>query len=566
MTVLRADRAVVQSLVKENVKYVFGLPGGHSCEILYDALHGEESVKPILTRHEESGSFEALGYAKATGSVGFCHGTAGPGWGQLLPGVHEAYAGRVPLIAFCASVPIKHYGMGALQEFPQAESMLPFCKWVYTIDKVEKVQWVMRRAFSVSRSHPPGPVFINFPIDLGGEEADFPEYRAIPSTLYEADVEAVKAAGDALLKAEAPIIVAGGGVHLSGAYRELQELAELLTIPVLTTNSGKASIPETHPLYAGGVGLNKTRASERVYEESDCALWIGSQLEEWATGQWAWRPEKAKLLYLDADPEQMSRNWIPDVALVGDAKLTLERLVEYCRSKLGKAVKSSERLRRLSRFKAMYMQEVEELRKTESKPIHPGRLAVSVSDAMPEDSIAVLGEGANRIWTATYLQVRRAGHWISSSDYGCMGFSVPASLGVKLGRPNHVVFAITGDGSFQMQMHELPVAVQYNLPVAWFVANDGALGWIKWYQREFKDGRIISVDFNPQWDFVKVAEAAKCAGMRVENPSELDDVVKEAFKVVKSGTPVVVDVLTETFQHTYGSNRYHRIGFPGKPV
>ena len=371
--------------------------------------------------------------------------------------------------------------MGALQEFPQKESMIPFCKWCYTIDLPEKAPWVMRRAFNIARSPPPGPVFVEVPIDVGQTEFDLKEeYKPAPFAKCAGEPGAIREASELLMQADSPVIVAGRGIHQSTAWKELQDLAELLAIPITTTNSGKSAISEDHPLYTGGIGINMTKVSEKIYNEADVVFFIGTQLEEWATGLWHWFPSGAKIVYSDADPTQMSRNWVPDVAIVGDAKLVLQQIINYCSKKVQKrSLEQYPRVKSLIKLKEEYRKEIEDLSKIDSIPIHPVRLVLTLNKLMDKDAIAILGEGQNRVWTATYLQIKRAGHWISASDYGCMGLSVPAAIGVKLGKPNNQVFCVTGDGSFQMQMHELPVAQQYNAPVVWFVADDGALGWIK---------------------------------------------------------------------------------------
>jgi len=413
---------------------------------------------------------------------------------------------------------------------------------VYTVDRAEKIPWIMRRAFNIAASPPPGPVFINFPIDLGQETFDAEPYKPTLPVRSAGDPELIVEAGEHLLKADRPLIVAGRGVHASAAWKELRELAELLAVPVLTTNSGKGAIVDNHPLAMGGVGINRTRLSEKVYTEADWMLWVGSQLEEWATGNLLERP-RATFIYVDADPRQMSRNWVPDVGIVGDARLVLQQLVDYCRLKVQRgALEDYPRVKDLTRLKREYFAGIQLV---DSTPMHPGRLALAVSKHMPEDAVAVLGEGVNRVWTAVLLQVRTQGHWVSASDYGCMGFSVAASIGVKLGKPRNPVFCITGDGSFQMQMHELPVAVQYNAPVTWFIADDHCLGWIKWHQKVHGE-RYIAVDFNPAWRFDKVAEACGVEGILVERLGELDEAVTRAFRLNREGVAAVVDVLTAT--------------------
>ncbi len=562
MVLKRASEALVEALEKEGVEYVFGLPGGHSLDVIYDALYGSEAVKPILSRHEGGGAFAAYGYAHVTGKVGFCNGAPGPGFGQLLPGVHEAFSARLPMIALCAGVDTRYNGMGMIQEFPMAESMVPFTKWVFTVDRPEKVPWIMRRAFTFARSNPPGPVGIVFPRDLGQATAELPEYRPAPMSRSGADPKDVALAARLLLKAEKPVIVAGRGVLQAGAFEELRRLSELLFIPVLTTNGGKTAISELHPLSAGGMGVNFTSPSFRVYSECDLMLWVGSQVEEFAAGRWKPLPPGRKFIHADADPTQFARNWMPDVTLAGDAKVVLAQLIEACHEKSPRGVMERHpRVQELKRLREEYEASLRDVLASRASPVHPLQVVRAVEELMDEEAIIVLGEGANRVWTAAHLRIPRPGHWVSASEYGCMGLSVPAAIGAKLGRPECQVISLTGDGSFQMQMQELPVALQYSAPVTWVIMNNNCLGWIKYTQDRFFEGRHIAVDFEPNWRFDRVAEAAGCRGFRVEKPSELRPALAEALEANRRGTPAVVDVIVGLVSTPF-FDVHHGVGTP----
>lgn len=549
----RGDQAVVEALLAEGVEYVFGLPGGHSCDILYDALYDSKQIKAVLCRHEEAGAFEAFGYSHITGKVGICHGTAGPGWAQLLPGVHEAYAARMPMIAICAAVTTSQYGMGAIQEFPQMESMIPFCKWVYKVDRTDKIPWVMRRAFTHALSNPPGPVFVEIPTDVGCAQAEMLPYRRAPVSRSGADPADVGKAAQLLAQSERPIIIAGRGVHMAAAWSELRQLAEMLVIPVLTTNSGKGAIAENHPLSAGGVGINRTDVSQAVYDEADCMFWIGSQIEGFSAGSWDPIPAGRKFIHADADPNQFGRNWVPDVTLAGDAKLVLRQLIEACQDFAYQGEwEKSPRVAALRKLWNDYEQQVRKWLRPSEEGVHPFQVVREVEQQMEDDAIIVLGEGANRVWTASHLRLRSAGNWVSSSEYGCMGLAVPAAIGAKLGRPDSQVIAITGDGSFQMQMQELPVALQYSAPVTWIVMNNNCLGWIKFCQERGCQGRYIAVDFDPNWRFDQVAQACGCFGVRVENSGQLKAAIAGAFEANRQGQPAVVEVMIPEMEQTPG--------------
>jgi acetolactate synthase-1/2/3 large subunit len=275
----RADVALAEALKAEGVQYVFGLPGGHSVRILYDAIRDDPAIEAILARHETGGAFAALGYAQVTGGPAVCHGTAGPGWGQTIVGVHEAWAARIPLVCLVAAAPAADYGKGALQEFPQYESMLDCTKWAYRVDRAEKVPWVMRQAFKHALAPPTGPVFVELPIDIPGQLVETPDYIPAPRVRAQANPADVEAAVRLIAQAKRPIIVAGRGVHQAQAHCALRLFAEQMHLPVLTTNGGKTAIREDHPLYAGGVGCNATSVSDAFMSTTDCMFWIGSQIE-----------------------------------------------------------------------------------------------------------------------------------------------------------------------------------------------------------------------------------------------------------------------------------------------
>lgn len=549
MTLQKVNSKIVEILKKENVEYVFGLPGGHNCAILYDALYGETKIKPILSRHEGAASFIAFGYSYVTGKVGFLSVAPGPGWAQAVPGIHEARGAKIPMIVLAGDVSSQQYGKGTAQEIPVMQSMTPVCKWSYSVNKAETIPWVFRRAFSLSLNNPPGPVFINIPIDIGQEEREFEEYKRAKYVLSQADPRDIEKASEILLNSKKPIVIVGRGILASKAYEEIRIFIETLGCPILTTNSGKGAIDEYHPLYAGSVGINATDVSKKVYEESDCMFWIGSQIEQFAAGDWDPIPEGKKFIHADADVFQIGRNWNPDVALVGDAKLILLQLINNLS---GKGKNRYDWKKILKEAWDKYNSKMDSTFLDQMEVAHPYWIIKEINNQIDKDGIIVLGEGANRVWTATYSRVRTPGNWVSASDYGCMGLSVAAAIGVKLGKPGSQVICITGDGSFQMQMQELAVAVEYKLPITWVVLNNNSLGWIKWIQKEFHGGRYISVDYKKNWKFDKVAEAIGSYGFKAETNKQFSEALNQALKVNEEGYCAVIDVYIPDLDFTPG--------------
>jgi len=561
MARMTAARALVEALKAEGVKYVFGLPGGHSVRILYDELYHDSDIQAILARHETAGAFAALGYAQVTGEAGVCQGTAGPGFSHMLVGLHEAWYGKIPLVCIAPNSPIASYGKGALQEFHQIEQVTSVTKWWYRVDRPEKIPWVMRNAFNRALSPPCGPVFIDIPLDIGPMEAEMEPYVSVPRSRPAADPADVQKAAEMLVDAELPVLVCGRGVHQAGAYNEVRELAELLAMPVLTTNHGKSSIPEDHPLSAGGVGCNRTLVSETLLEQSDCWLWVGSQIEEFAVGkQWPELPPGRKFINLNVDPEQFGRNLVPDVALLGDAKLTLRQLIEACRDGAGERdFTSSPAAARIAALQAQYAEQIAGLVANAKGPVHPAQFLAELQRLMPSDAVVVLGEGANRVWTATQLKLTTPGTWVSSSDFGCMGYAIGASIGAALGRPGKQVLCLTGDGSFQMQMQEIVVAAQYHLPITYVVFNNNCLGWIKWGQQRMFDGRYYCVDYEVNWDHAAAAEAAGLKGLKVEVPDQCAAAIEAALEANADGQPALIEVMVPWDQPTPGFVTHHSV-------
>lgn len=561
MAIKTAAQAMVEALRGEGVKYVFGLPGGHSVAIFYDELAQQDDIQAILARHETAGAFAALGYAQLTREAGVCQGTAGPGFSHMLVGLHEAWYSKIPLVCIAPNAPIANFGKGELQEWHQVEQVTNFVKWWYRVDRPEKIPWVMQQAFKHALAPPCGPVFIDIPLDIGGMSADMPDYKPAPRSRSQADPAEVERAAKALVGAKRPVMICGRGVHQSGAYREVQRLAELLAMPVLTTNGGMTSITESHPLYGGGVGCNRTCGSQPLLDEADCWLWVGSQIEEFAVGKdWPDLPAGHTLINLNVDAQQFGRNWMPDVCLLGDAALTLQQLIAECEGPAGdRDYRNSEAAGRVASGKAAHVACVDRIIAKTKGPVHHAQFIRELNRLMPRDAVGVIGEGANRVWTATELQLDMPGSWVSASDFGCMGYAVAAAIGASLAAPGRNVIALTGDGSFQMQMQEIVVAAQYKLPITYVVFNNNCLGWIKWGQKVGRDERYYCVDYDVNWQHAEAAKAAGLAGFLVDKPEQSEAAIKDALAANADGQPALIEVMVPWDEPTPGFCEHHGV-------
>jgi len=549
-----AWEAVVEALEVEGVPSVFGLPGDP--RFLYDALY-DSSIRSVLVREETSGVFMAMAYARLTGRPGVCFGSPGPGVANLLPGLMEADAACTPVIALASTADTRHEGMGAFQEVDQLSMVKPVTKWSTRVTQPEKVPWTMRRAFSIATSGKPGPVYVEIPTDIALQQADIPSYVPAPGPLRPAgDPEAVEAAAALLAQAKRPLIVAGGGTILSGAQAELKALAEMRGAPVMTTPSGRGSIPEDHPLALGLVGLYLTRVGEKAYGEADLLMSVGSRNEEFQTGGWRCFPQDARFVQIDIDPFEIGRNWVPDAAIIGDARLVLGQLAASLEDRRPWDTEWSEDL---TGQKGAYESEVDADCRSDAVPIKSKRVVKELNRVFGGDAILVNENGSQDIWSyyCPYYQVTSGGYCVPPGEQTCMGFGVAGAIGAKLAMPGKRVVCVTGDGAFQMFMKELPTAVQYDAPVTWVVLNNDSLGWIKYHQKRMGD-RYISTDFDVQPDFVGIARANRCFGERVTEPGEVRSALERALQANEDGIPAVLDFVIDPWDFGPGFDRFHQ--------
>jgi len=562
---MKAWKTVVDALVREKSRFAFGLVSGPW--EFWDYLN-DTDIRPILVRHELSSVQMAIAHARLTGRPGIVMNSPGPGVANMFPGFLEANTGCMPIIAPVPCSEMRTEGMGQMQETDMVTSFRPVSKWAYRVTKPEKVGWAMRRAFTLATGGKPGPIFLEIPLDVGNAEYEGPPYRRVVAGTSRPDEEDVKRAASLIAKSERPLIVAGGGVMLSQASRELIHLAESLLIPVVTTASGRGCIPEDHPLAFGMVGLYRTRISKKVYEEADLIISIGSKNEEFATGVWSYFPEKAKMIQVDIDPFEIGRNFVPDVSMVGDAKLALRDLASMLATMIKKDQLHTQRIADLKKAKQEYEEIVTEECRSDDVPIKSRRVVRELNQVFGRNTILANENGSQDLWAYyfPYYKVLDVGGFLGMAEQTCFGMGVVGSIAAKLTKPEMKVVCTTGDTAFQFSMKEVPTAVQYGAPVTWVVLNNYGLGWEHYYQKYWlKSRKLTATKFKAQPDFVKFAEANKIHGERVEKPGDIKGALKRALRANDHGVPALVEFIVGSYDLPEGFHEFHRIAW-GKPV
>ena len=550
-------QAVVEILEAEGVRYVFGLPG--SPYQLYDALYDSTAVKPVLLRHETSGVFAAMGYARVTGEPAVCFGSAGPGVTNLVTGLLEAQAACTPVIALGPGTAARHYGMGAFQEADTLAVCAPVTKWSARVESPQRTPWYLRRAFALTTNGKPGPVYLEFPADVALQKVEMPAYSSPERWLRTApDPKRAAAAAGLIAGAERPLLLAGGGAVLSRAGAELRELAERYSLPVMTTLSGRGVFPEDHPLALGLVGLYFSPIGERAYAEADVLIVVGSRSEEFQTGAWQFFPTGAKLVQVDLDAFELGRNWVPDAPVLGDAKLSLAAIGDEL-DRLGvDAAAWRRRAEGLAAEKEKYEAEVRSECATEAVPLRSKRIVRELMEVFGPNTILVNENGGQDLWSYyhPFYKVQSGGLCVPPGEQTCMGFATGAAIGAKLAAPEKNVVVVTGDGAFQFFNEEVASAKQAGAPVTWVVLNSYSLGWPRFGQRRLGD-RFIATEFTVQPDFALLAKATGCYGEQVKNAADIRPALARALAANADGLPAVLDFAVDETELAPGFLSYY---------
>lgn len=541
MVELYGARALIKALEMEGVEVIFGMPGGANLPI-YDELYSS-SIRHILIRHEQSAAHMADGYARIRRKAGICLATSGPGATNLVTGIATAYMDSSPIVAITGQVPREMIGKDAFQECDIVGICTSITKYCFQPMSAKEIPEVVKKAFYIAESGRPGPVLIDIPKDVQQEVADveFPEFVKIRgySPHIEPDVTQVAKAIDLLLNAERPMIMAGGGVHISGAFSELQALAEMLMIPVVTTFKGKGVFPENHPLSLGPIGMHGHAEANKLVTEADVLLAIGSRFSDRSVGRFDEFGKDMKIIHIDIDPAEIGKNKQVDVGIVGDVKVSLRIMLKMLASRVIRKYTEGEEtpwLRHVREVKEYYRSNVKD---NGSREVTAMKVIKKLRELLPAESIVTTEVGQCQMWTSLHFDVIMPGTFFSSTGLGTMGFGFPASIGAKVAKPDVHVVDIAGDGSFNMTENSLAVSVLEDIPVIVFLLNNYSLGMVAQWQRLFYNRRMIGIDLKGMPDFVKVAEAYGAQGIRAQSMQELEKAIKSALS---SDVTTVIDI------------------------
>lgn len=560
-----AWQTIVNCLEKENVEYVFGLPG--SASMFFDALYDSDKITTILPREQVDGAFMAAAYSQANGKHGVCYGGPGPGFTNLLSGILEANATCTPLIVISGSASTNITGNPAFQEVPQLEMAKQITKWAIRITDPERVTWAMQRAFSISKSGKPGPVYIEIPGNIGKQKCEVKKYNT-SDCYYKHKPEKSKLyqALNLLKESKKPLLICGGGTNISQAYNEVNILMNEYNIPVMTSNSGRGIVKEDNLLALGLTGLYFTELGRGIYNDSDLLITVGTKNEQFETGDWEMLPDKAKYIHIDIDPNQFNRNIITDIQIAGDAKLVLEDLIKVLEKELDNKTLSiwKKRSEKIKKLKIEETEKIEkeynnEFKKENSNYIKSKWVVYNLNKVFGDNTVLVNENGSQDLWSyyADYYKILNEGDSITPGNQTCMGFGVSGAIGVKLAKPEKNVVCVTGDGAFQMHMRELPTAVQYNAPITYIVLDNEELGWIKFGQK-INNKRYIASEFKAQPDFAKIASACNCYGENIKNNSDVIPALKRALKKNKEGIPAVLSFKVDGNSYPQGFLNYYK--------
>ena len=526
------SRVVTEALLKEGVKIVFGYPGGAVIP-LYDVLYETPEIKHILTRHEQAAAHAADGFARATGGVGVCIATSGPGATNLVTGIATAYMDSIPLVVLTGQVPTSMIGNDAFQEANITGITYSITKHNYLVKDVDELPGVLKEAFYIARTARPGPVLIDLPrnVQTGETSVPYPEEIQIRSynPNYKGNPKQIRRAAGSIDESERPVIYAGGGVISSGASSELAEFARCANIPVTTTLMGLGSFPEDDPLSLKMLGMHGTRYANYAVSDTDLLIAVGARFDDRITGKISEFASHAKIIHIDIDPTAISKNVRVDIPIVGDAKNILSQLLSI--TKRGKKRESWHQ--KIQEWKKKYP-----LKYELGEDLKPQYVVEMIYKVTKGEAIIATEVGQNQMWAAQFYQYTKPRTFISSGGLGTMGYGFPASIGAQIGCPEKIVFDIAGDGSFQMNIQELATAVNYKVPVKIAILNNGYLGMVRQWQQLFYESRYSQVNLKGHPDFVKVAQAYEIEGIRVTKPEQVLPALKKALNIAG---PVILD-------------------------
>jgi len=532
---------VCESLVREGVEVIFGLPGG-TIMPLYDTLPEYPQLRHVLVRHEQGAAHAADGYSRATGKVGVCFATSGPGATNLVTGIANAHLDSVPMVAITGQVATPFIGKDAFQEVDICGITLPITKHNYLVLEVGSLARVIKEAFHLARTGRPGPVLVDIPRDVFIDQTEFhqPGEARLPGykpTLGGHPAQ-IKKAAKLINEVQRPLIIAGRGVLISGAYTELKQLAEAAQIPVITTLLGIGCFPESHVLSYGWLGMHGMAYANMAVEAADVIIAIGMRFDDRATAKVSAFAPHASIIHIDIDPAEIGKNVRVDVPIVGDVKVVLQAL-----NKIVTSTEHTDWIRQIDDWRKEHPSIV--IR--DSDKLLPQYVIRQIYEVTRGEATIVTGVGQNQMWAAQYYRYNRPNSLISSGGLGAMGFELPAAMGAKIGCPDNTVWCVAGDGGFQMTIQELATIVQERVAVKIAIIDNGYLGMVRQWQELFYKRRYVATPLSGP-DFVKVAGAYGVPAVRVKRKEEVVPAIEQAME--EEG-PFLIDFKVEPEENVY---------------
>ncbi len=550
---LTGAQALIKSLEMEGVEVMFGLPGGAILPV-YDPII-DSSIRHILVRHEQGAGHMAEGYAHATGRPGVAMVTSGPAATNIVTPLCDAYLDSIPMVVVTGQVAYSAIGTDAFQECDTTGITMSVTKHNWLVTDAQDIPRIVKEAFHVATTGRPGPVLIDVPKDISNASMDWywPDSVNLPGykPTLRGHPRMIKEAARLIVESSRPVIYAGGGILKARAAEALRELAELIDVHVVTTLMARGAFPDDHPLCLGMPGMHGNYTAVTTLQKSDLLITLGARFDDRVTGKVDGFAPEAKVIHVDVDPAELGKVRRPDVPIVGDCRLVIEELVTAVRDLVAGGAETPDR----SAWKATISGWQEKFPyayepAAEGEQLKPQMVIEHLRDSTPDDTIVVSGVGQHQMWASQYWRFNHPYTWVSSGGLGTMGFAVPAAIGAKVGRPDRMVWAVDGDGCFQMTAQELTTAASERIPIKVAILNNAYLGMVRQWQEMFYDERYSEVYLSPDLpDYVRWAEAMGCVGLRAESPEEVQPVIDKANEI--DDRPVVIDFRTDAREKVY---------------
>jgi acetolactate synthase-1/2/3 large subunit len=542
---------VLECLVREKVDTFFGYPGGVTLP-LYDALY-DHQIRHILVRHEQNACFAAQGYARATGKVGVCCATSGPGATNLITALVDALMDSIPVVAITGQVSTKLIGSDAFQEADTFGITRPCTKHNYMVKNLAELPQVIHEAFHIAATGRPGPVLVDIPKDVFQAQGHYEPVSAIHLPGYKLSTDGhagqIRRAAQMIWEAERPIVYAGGGILAADASRDLRDMVEFADIPSVTTLMGLGAMPSGHPNYISMPGMHGSYAANMALTETDLIIALGVRFDDRVTGRLAAFAPHARVIHVDIDPAEISKNRTADIPIVGDVKKVLEKLTQNLRELADEMRPANSSARKAWWSKIRSWKEAHPLEPVFSADeIKPQHLCAEIDRISGGEAIVSSDVGQHQMWGAQLIRFNHPRLWINSGGLGSMGFGLPAAIGAQFAQPDKLVFALVGDGGFQMSIPELGTIANNKLPIKIIIMNNGYLGMVRQWQELFYKNRLSSVLLEGFPDPEKLAGAYGFTGKTVEKPSELRAALEEA---VNHPGPYLLNVKVTPFENVY---------------